>query len=192
MSLKHHREGAESESVGLYEKDFYAWAHEQAMALRAACDLIRRGRNEPLENLDWENLAEEIEGLAQRDRRELESRIALIIEHLTKLRHSPARDPRAGWTETIGRSRHDIQRILSDSPSLRRQVPALIEGNAGDAVRVAARSLIEHGEIDAMAVSGLVANYTAEQVVNDGWPEPLTPPSDSARRSPHARTRRPA
>jgi hypothetical protein len=192
LSLKHHREGAESESVGLYEKDFYAWAHEQAMALRAACDLIRRGRNEPLENLDWENLAEEIEGLAQRDRRELESRIALIIEHLTKLRHSPARDPRAGWTETIGRSRHDIQRILSDSPSLRRQVPALIEGNAGDAVRVAARSLIEHGEIDAMAVSGLVANYTAEQVVNDWWPEPLTPPSDSARRSPHARTRRPA
>jgi Domain of unknown function DUF29 len=191
LTLKHH-EGAESASVGLYEKDFYAWAHEQATALRAACDLMRRGRNEPLESLDWENLAEEIEGLAQRDRRELESRIALIIEHLTKLRHSPAHDPRAGWTETVGRSRRDIQRILSDSPSLRRQVPALIEGNAIDAVRLAARSLIEPGEIDATAASRLVADYTLEQVVDDWWPEPLIPRPDGGRRSPHARTRRQA
>jgi Domain of unknown function DUF29 len=190
LRLKHHHEGAENESIGLYEKDFYAWAHQQATALRAAWELMRHGRNEPLENLDWENLAEEIEGLAQRDRRELESRIALIIEHLTKLRHSPARDPRAGWTETVGRSRRDIQRILSDSPSLRRQVPDLIEGNASDAVRLAARSLLEHGEIDATAVASLFASYTPEQVVDDWWPEPLTPRPDGGRRTPRARARR--
>jgi hypothetical protein len=192
LRLKPNHEGAQSAGAGLYEKDFYAWAHEQATALRAARDLMRPGRNEPLQNLDWENLAEEIEGLAQRDRRELESRIALIIEHLTKLRHSPARDPRTGWTETVGRSRRDIHRILGDSPSLGRQVPALIEGNASDAVRLAARSLIEHGEIDATAASRLVANYTLEQVVDDWWPEPLTPRPDGGRRTPSARTRRQA
>jgi Domain of unknown function DUF29 len=192
LRLKPDHEGAQSASAALYEKDFYAWAYEQATALRAARDLMRPGRNKPLENLDWENLAEEIEGLAQRDRRELESRIALIIEHLTKLRHSPARDPRAGWTETVGRSRRDIQRMLNDSPSLRRQLPALIEGNASDAVRLAARSLIEHGEIDATAASRLVANYTLEQVVDDWWPEPLTRPPAAGRRSQRAGARRQA
>jgi glycosyltransferase involved in cell wall biosynthesis len=44
----------------LYEADIAAWAEQQADALR------RRAANE----IDWENVAEEIESLARSDRRE--------------------------------------------------------------------------------------------------------------------------
>ena len=58
-----------------------------------------------LQALDWDNLAEEIEGLARRHRRELASHIVTIIEHLTKLENSSASEPRRGWIDTVERER---------------------------------------------------------------------------------------
>jgi hypothetical protein len=52
-----------------YERDFFAWTQEQAQILRA---------RETLE-LDWDNLAEEIDSMGRRDRRELESRLRRIL-----------------------------------------------------------------------------------------------------------------
>jgi Domain of unknown function DUF29 len=76
----------------LYEEDFVRWTEQQAAALRQAAGL---GTNLPL---DWENLAEEIDGLGRSHRHELRSRIAVIIEHLIKVECSPAADPGAdGW-----------------------------------------------------------------------------------------------
>jgi hypothetical protein len=49
----------------LYDEDFFAWSQQQAHG----------GSNY---ELDWENLAEEIEGLARSERRELASRLSLI------------------------------------------------------------------------------------------------------------------
>src|ERR1700722_5200578 len=90
----------------LYDEDFVAWSQEQAEALRAAA---RSGSNQ---KLDWNNLAEEIDDLAKRERRELASRISTIVEHLVKLDHSPAREPRSDWRRTIRRTRIEIERIL--------------------------------------------------------------------------------
>ena len=59
----------------LYEEDTAAWAENQATALRA---IARGGSNQ---ELDWENLAEEIEDLARFQRRSLRSHIRTIIEH---------------------------------------------------------------------------------------------------------------
>ncbi len=97
----------------LYEKDFVRWTEQQAAALRDAASLRT---NLPL---DWENLAEEIDSLGRSQKRELRSRIAVIIAHLIKLECSPAVDPRARWMETIGRERSDVELLLDDSPSLR-------------------------------------------------------------------------
>jgi hypothetical protein len=147
----------------LYETDTAAWSEQQASALRAAA---RGGSNQPL---DWENLAEEIEDLARSLRLRLRSQIARIIHHQVKLEYSPALDPRNDWRRTR-QARHDIERILEDNPSLRREVPRLIEGETPRAVQFAILDLEEHGEFDQSPnIRGV--SYTEEQVLGDWFPE---------------------
>jgi DNA polymerase III delta prime subunit len=68
----------------LYDEDFVVWTERQAEILRR---LAREGSNLPL---DWDNLAEEVESLGKSDRREVESYLERILEHLIKLRYSPS------------------------------------------------------------------------------------------------------
>lgn len=99
-----------------YDDDFHAWALAQAAHLRAA---------QPSE-VDWENIAEEIESLGKSLQRELQSRITLVLEHLLKFQYSLNRDPTAGWKRTLLEQRHEIADLLEQSPSLRRGIdPAL-------------------------------------------------------------------
>jgi len=94
----------------LYDRDFYAWTQAQAEALR------QRGGNQ----LDYDNLAEEVDDMGKRDLRECLSRVTTILEHLWKLEGSRNADPRAGWTRTILTQRIQLRRALT--PSLRRMV----------------------------------------------------------------------
>jgi hypothetical protein len=150
----------------LYEQDFVLWAEEQARALRQAA---HSGANLPL---DWENLAEEIESLGRRDRRELRSRIQRVIEHLLKLECSPALDPRPGWRTTIRRERQEIEMILEDSPSLRRQVGEIVSEKTADAIESLEPELASHGELTEAAKATLASvNYGPEQVLGDWWPD---------------------
>ena len=84
--------------------------------------------------------------MARKDKRELANRLATVIEHLTKLQHSPARAPRDEWMETVTLSRREIRGILRDSPSLRREVLELIAREARDAVDDAAQQLFAPGK----------------------------------------------
>jgi hypothetical protein len=150
----------------LYETDTAAWSEHQAAALRAAA---HGGSNQLL---DWDNLAEEIEELAKSLRRRLRSQISRIIQHQVKLECSPAIDPRNGWRRTIRLARLDIDRILEDSPSLKREVPRLIEKETAGAVQLAILDLEEHGEIEQMELPTIKNTaYTEEQVLGDWFPE---------------------
>jgi Domain of unknown function DUF29 len=107
-----------------YEDDLFAWTQEQAALLRAhAADAI-----------DWENLAEEIESMGGRDRRELESRLAVVLLHLLKWQAQHAlRGP--SWRKTLRTQRREIRKLLKQSPSLRREVPDLMRDAYADAVK---------------------------------------------------------
>lgn len=105
----------------IYDLDFVEWTQRQAELLRSEAELRS---NAPL---DWLNLAEEIESLGLRDRREVGSRLETIAVHLLKLRLSPAVLPERGWRETVSRERRELELVLDDSPSLRRDALDLLQ-----------------------------------------------------------------
>lgn len=91
----------------LYETDFYAWTQAQAEKLRA------RTHND----VDWENLAEEIESVGLRELRDLREWYAKLIEHLLLWQAEP--DQRChSWQSAISEARTFIDGILETSPSL--------------------------------------------------------------------------
>jgi uncharacterized protein DUF29 len=162
----------------LYNEDFFAWTKHQADALRAAA---RDGSNEPL---DWKNLAEEIEDLGKSDRRELRSRLSVIIEHLVKLHYSRARDPRRKWRETILRERAAVERILEDSPSLRREIPAMIDKETDRAADLAFTGLSARGEIARSSRAKPLDqpfSYSPDQILGDWFPPEPKKPTRRAR-----------
>jgi hypothetical protein len=139
----------------LYETDFYQWTREQAAALAAG----------KASELDWANLAEEVESLGKSDRRGLSSHLQGIVMHLLKWQHQPAgREMGHSWLTSVGNHRDEIVRILDDSPSLRRQVPELIARYYARARRQASR---ETG----LALEAFPAEcpWTAEQVLDDDF-----------------------
>ena len=94
-----------------YDEDLVLWSEHQAA-------LIRAGR---LELVDWQNVAEEIEAMARRARRELGTRLKVVVMHLLKWQFQP--QSRSGsWRATINDQRDEIEQLLAENPSLRREV----------------------------------------------------------------------
>jgi hypothetical protein len=161
-----------SGNAALYEEDFVRWTEQQSRALREAAEV---GTDLPL---DWGNLAEEIESLGASQRRELRSRLAVILEHLMKLEHSPVSDPRTGWMDTISRERLNIEYLLEDSPSLRSEFGPMIEKLKPRVARLATASLFGYGQ----TVKTLPPpSYTEEQVLGDWLPGNAPLPAGAAR-----------
>jgi Domain of unknown function DUF29 len=125
---------------GLYNDDLVLWSEEQARLLR------EHANGRPNAPLDFENLAEEIEQLGRSQRRELESRISIILEHLMKLAASPAPEPVRGWSTTVLRERRQVASLLRDSPSLRLAVATIIREEIPPAREAALLSLDVHAE----------------------------------------------
>jgi len=94
----------------LYESDFALWLEEQALALKE-----RRTTA-----LDWDNLAEEIEGLARSDRRALKSFLQNALLHMLELKYWNAARERnqRQWRDHLINARNGITIIVEDSPSL--------------------------------------------------------------------------
>jgi hypothetical protein len=91
-----------------YELDTAAWAVEQARLIRA----------HRFDLLDIEHIAEEIEDLSKSERRELMSRLVVLLSHLLKWKYQP--DFRGNsWKHTIRTQRRDLNDHINENPSLR-------------------------------------------------------------------------
>ena len=99
-----------------YEEDFVAWLEDQAA----------RARRGEVDALDLENLAEELEGMARSDRREIRNRLTVLLIHLLKYLAQP-RKRSSSWIGTIGEQRVQIATVIDDSPSLRSLPGAVLD-----------------------------------------------------------------
>jgi hypothetical protein len=139
-----------------YDTDFYAWAAQQAAALRA----------KDWAALDVEHLAEEVEDLRKTERRAVRSQLRLILSHLLKWVYEPQRRTDS-WRGTIANGRVLVQEDLEDLPSLAHELPDLWAWAYPRARRDAAQ---ETGL--ALATFPEVCPWPVEQVLDaDFWPE---------------------
>ncbi|EQD53502.1 protein containing DUF29 [mine drainage metagenome] len=83
---------------------------------------MRSGR---LSEVDTEHVAEEIESMGRGEKRELISRLAVLLLHLLKWRFQPVRQG-ASWRVSIANTRDDIADHLADNPSLRARLDEAI------------------------------------------------------------------
>ncbi len=81
--------------------------------------VISQLRSGDLHNVDIENLIEELEGLAGRDKREVASRLKSLIEHILKRCYVDMPNDFRGWEVTIRTQRFELEQILEQSPSLK-------------------------------------------------------------------------
>ena len=101
-------------------------------------------------------------------KRSVRSRIGTIVEHLLKLEHSPAQDPRGGWYDTIITQRRDLADELT--PSIRREIESEFPGLYNRARTDAATSLRLHGEPSAANALPADCAYSLDQIIGDWWP----------------------
>jgi hypothetical protein len=146
----------EKPMTAIYDQDFHAWTQEQAAMLRA-------GR---FTELDIEHLAEELDSMGARERRELTNRLAVLLAHLLKWQHQPERRGNS-WRLTVEVQRLDLQDLLNQNPSLRPQLSDRMRDAYRKAVLLAAQETgIPKGRFTAECP------YTQEQVMNgEFWPE---------------------
>jgi hypothetical protein len=139
----------------LYEEDFYAWANQQA-------ELLRAGK---ISEADIEHIAEEIESMGKGEKRELISRLNVLLLHLLKWQYQPGRRG-ASWQATIRVQRRDLAAHMRDNRSLKAVLPEAIEQAYGNAI------------IEAGAETGLLEStfpaacpWSMEQLMDlDFWP----------------------
>lgn len=137
----------------LYDRDLHAWAEEQASHARAG----RRAA------LDLDHIAEELESLGASQRREIRSRLTVLLCHLLKFLHQPHLRTRS-WTATIGEQRRGIAVIVEESPSLAGHAAHVLDKAYADAREAAA-------EETGLPVETFAAEcpFSIEQVLDRRW-----------------------
>jgi len=112
----------------LYEQDLFAWTQQQVNLLT----------HQRWHELDVENLIDELEGMARRDRREMINWLIILIAHLLKWEFQP--DHQSGsWRGSIQEQRLQLNGLLEDSPSLHQQFIESLEKAYPQAVKLASK-----------------------------------------------------
>jgi hypothetical protein len=138
----------------LYEDDETAW-------LEAMAELVRAGR---VDDLDLIHLAEYLSDMAGRDRREVESRLVVLLAHLLRWDYQPDRRSRS-WRAAVIEQRQELEGLASRG---------VLRNHASDVLARAYLKAIER----AAAERGIAADrfparcpYTVDQLLSVELPE---------------------
>jgi hypothetical protein len=139
-----------------YDRDFYAWANEQAALLRA-------GR---LGEADFKHIAEEIESMGKTEKRELVSRFTVLLLRLLKWRFQPELRS-TSWRLSVEEQRLQVASHLSDNRSLK----ALLAATLVDSYRLAVIGARRETGLGA-ATFPTACPWSFDQMMDDGfWPD---------------------
>ncbi len=140
----------------LYDRDFYAWSNQQAALLRAG----------KLDQADLEHIAEEIESMGKTEKRELVSRLTVLLLHLLKWRFQPTKRSNS-WKNSIATSRDQLTDHLDDNPSLKSRLPEAV----ASAFRYARRAAADETGLDDGALPA-ACPWPFEQMMDaEFWPD---------------------
>ncbi len=92
----------------LYNNDFYAWANQQA-------SIIQTGK---LDSLDTQHILEELQIMSARERKELVSRLKILLLHLLKWKYQPQYQGKS-WILSIKSQRYEVAEVIEINPSLK-------------------------------------------------------------------------
>lgn len=140
----------------LHDRDFYAWSIEQAA-------LLREGR---IAEANLAAIAEEIESMGKTEKRELVSRLTVLLLHLLKWERQP-QGRENSWRLSIANARDEIADLLGDNPSL----TAVIDEVTASAYRYARRKAAIETDMGEEAFPPQCPWSFAEAVDAGFWPE---------------------
>jgi|CXWL01.1.fsa_nt_gi hypothetical protein len=139
----------------LHEQDFYAWTQQQAGFLKTG----------QLARLDVGYLIEELENMGASEKRELISRLEILLVHLLKWQYQPALQSRS-WVLTIEEQRLQLEDHLQDNPSLKHT------DNFQAAINKAYRRALVKTEKEtglARSTFSKTCQYSAEQIMDSSF-----------------------
>ena len=117
----------------LYDRDLDLWLETAITQLKAG----------DFHNLDVENLIEELEGLSGSNKREIETRLKRLIEHILKRCYVDMPDCFRGWEVTIINQRDELKKLLRQSPSLKRHFLRMFDDSFDTALKIVRTEYIE-------------------------------------------------
>jgi len=144
----------------LYDTDFTKWALQQADVLRRAEDIA---------DLDVENLIEEIEDMARRDREKFEGRLTSLLLHMLKLTCEPESQAVNHWKHEITAERIKLKRLLKHNATLRATIDDYIGEAYQDSLLLAqGKTRCEVNDFSPHCP------WTGEELLDiNFWPDPL-------------------
>jgi hypothetical protein len=137
----------------LYEADETAWLEAMAQLIQQGC----------LDELDYSHLAEYLNDMARRDRREVMSRLTTLLVHTLKWVHQPDQRSRS-WRGTIIEQQQELSELAA-SGVLRNHAEAILTHAYAKAVE---RASVETG-LAAESFPG-ECPYKLEQLLSPDFP----------------------
>jgi len=108
-----------------YETDVVEWSERQADLLR------RRAANE----IDWDNIAEEIESVGSEQRHAVESLLTNIMQHLLQISSWPEALAADHWRHEVDVWRVQVERRFRRGPKLRTEAEGWLPDLYADAIK---------------------------------------------------------